>query len=77
MYDISDLPVTILDSSIIVINLDKHYMPGSYCVAICFSDSGFAEYFDSYGQPPYMLEMTTYFNVTQFLGHFNFTYYGV
>jgi hypothetical protein len=27
-------------------------MPGLHCVAISFSDSGYAEYFDSYGLPP-------------------------
>ena len=53
VYPIALLPVTLLKSSIIVINLDKHYMPGSHWVAICFSDSGYAEYFDSYGLPPY------------------------
>jgi hypothetical protein len=35
-------------------------MPGSHWVAVCFSDSGYAEYFDSYGLPPYKLEIMAY-----------------
>ena len=35
-------------------------MPGSHCVALCFSDCGHAEYFDSYGLPPYKLETMSY-----------------
>lgn len=60
VYPIDLLPVTLRKPSIIIINLDKHYMPGSHWVAVCFSDSGYAEYFDSYGLPPYRLEITTY-----------------
>ena len=43
-------------TSITVISLEKHYMPGSHRVAVCFSDYGYTEYFDSYGLPPYKLE---------------------
>ena len=46
-YPIDLLSSTLIKPSIIVINLDKHYMPGSHLVALCFSDSGYAEYFDS------------------------------
>jgi hypothetical protein len=60
VYPIDLLPPTLIKSSIIVINLDKHYMPGSHCVAVCFSDSGYAEYFDSYGLPPFKYETTAY-----------------
>jgi len=35
-------------------------MPGSHWVAVCFSDSGYAEYFDSYGLQPYKLEIMAY-----------------
>ena len=41
-------------------NIDKHYMPGSHWVALWFSDSGYAEYFDSYGLPPYKREIMSY-----------------
>ena len=54
------LPSTLIKPSIIVINLYKHYMPGLHRVALCFSDSGYAEYFDSYGLPPYKLEIMSY-----------------
>ena len=60
VYPIDLLPSTLVKPSIIVINLDKHYMPGSHWVAVCFSDSGYAEYFDSYGLPPYKLEIMAY-----------------
>jgi len=35
-------------------------MPGSQLVAVCFSDSGCAEYFDSYGLPPFKYEIMAY-----------------
>jgi hypothetical protein len=59
VYPIDLLPSTLIKPSIIDINLDKHYMPGSHWVAVCFSDSGYAEYFDSYSLPPYKLEIMT------------------
>jgi hypothetical protein len=49
VYPLDLLSSTLTKPSIIVINLDKHYMPGMHWVAVCFSDSGYAEYFDSYG----------------------------
>ena len=49
VYPIDLLAVTLLKPSIIVINFDEHYMPGSHSVAVCFSDSDYTEYFDSYG----------------------------
>jgi hypothetical protein len=35
-------------------------MSGSHWVALCISDSGYADYFDSYGLPPYKLEIMSY-----------------
>jgi hypothetical protein len=60
VYPIDLLPSTLIKPSIIVINLDKHYLPGSHWVAVCFSDSGCAEYFDSYGVPPFKYEIMAY-----------------
>jgi len=40
VYPTDLLPSTLIKPSIIVINLVKHYMPGSHWVAVCFSDSG-------------------------------------
>ena len=60
VYPIDLLLSTLIKSSIIAINPNKHYMPGSHWVAVCFSDSGYAEYFDSYGLPPYKLEIMAY-----------------
>ena len=56
-YPIDLSPSTLLKTSIIVINLDKHYIPGSHWVAVCSSGPGYAEYFDSYVMPPYKLEI--------------------
>jgi len=52
VYVIDLLPSELIKPSIIVINLDKHYMPGSHWVAAGFSDSGYADYSDSHGLPP-------------------------
>jgi hypothetical protein len=71
MYPIDLLLVTPLKPSTIVTNLNK---PGSHWVAIWFFDSGYVEYFDSYGLPPYRLEITTYCNVTEFHGDLSATY---
>ena len=60
VYSIDLLPSTLIKPAIIVINLDKHYMPGSHWVAACFSDSGYGEFFYSYGLPPIKLEIITY-----------------
>lgn len=60
VYPIDLLPSTFIKPSIIIINLDKHYMPGSHWVAVCFSDSGYAEYFDTFGLPPINHEIIAY-----------------
>jgi len=60
VYPIDLLPSTLIKPSIIIINLDKHYIPGSHWAAVCFSDSGCAEYFDSYGLPPFKYEIVAY-----------------
>jgi len=60
VYPLDLLSSTFIKPSIIVIDLDKRYMPSSHWVAVCFSDSGYAEYFDSYGLPPSKLEIMAY-----------------
>jgi len=60
LYPIDLLPSTLIKPSIIVISLDKHYMPGSHWVAVCISNSGYAEYFYSYGLPPYKFEIMAF-----------------
>jgi hypothetical protein len=60
VYPIDLLPSTLIKPSIIIINLDKHYMPGSHWVAVCFSDSGCAKYFVSYGLPPFKYKIIAY-----------------
>ena len=71
VYPTDLLPITLLKPSIIVINLDKHYIPGSHWVALYFSDTGCTEYFDSYGLPPYRLELTTYLQLHSMSYTFN------
>jgi hypothetical protein len=60
VYPINLLTSTIIKSPLIVVNLDKHYMPGSHWVGVCFSDSGYAEYFDSFGLPAFKYEIMAY-----------------
>jgi len=60
VYPLDLLPSTLIKPAITVINLDKYYMPGSHWLAVCFSDSGYAEYFDSHGLPPFKLEIKSY-----------------
>ena len=60
VYPLDLLPPTLIKPSIIVINLDKHYMSGSHWVTVNFSDTGYAEYFDSYGVLPLKLEIMAY-----------------
>jgi hypothetical protein len=54
------LPPTLIKPSINVIKFEKHYLPGSHWVAVCFSDSGCAEYFDSYDLPNFKYEIMAY-----------------
>ena len=58
VYPINLLPATLIKPSITVNH--KHYMPGSHWVAVCISDLGYAEYFDSYGLPPYKLKIMAF-----------------
>ena len=60
VYPLDLSPSTLTKPAIIVMNLDKHYMSGSHWVAVCFSDSGYAEYYDSFGLPPFNLQMKAY-----------------
>ena len=55
IYPTDLLPFTLIIPSIIIINLVKNYMAGSHWEAPSFSDSGYAEYFVSYGLPTYKL----------------------
>jgi len=60
VYPIDLLQSALIKPSIIVINLDNHYMPGSHWVAVCISDCGYAKYFDSYGLLPYQFEVMAF-----------------
>jgi len=60
IYPTDLLPSTLIKPSRIAINFDKHHMVVSHWVAVCFSNSGFAEYFDSYGLPPVKYEIMAY-----------------
>jgi len=59
VYPIDLLPSILIKPSIII-NFEKIHMPGSHWVAVSFSDSGYAEYFDSYGLPTYKLQIMAY-----------------
>jgi len=60
VYPIDLLLSTFLKPAIIIVNFDKHYMSQTVWVALCFSDFEYAEYFDSYGLPPFKLEILIY-----------------
>jgi len=60
VYPIVFYHQTFIKPSIIVINLDKHYLQCSRWVAVRISDSGYVGYFDSCGLPPYKLEIIAF-----------------
>jgi len=62
VYPIDLLLSILLNPSIIVINLSKNYirLSGSHYLDLCFSNSEWAEYFDSCDLPPYKLEIMAY-----------------
>jgi len=57
VYPIDILQSTLIKTSIFAIKLDKNYMPDSHLVAVCISESRYAESFDSFGQPHYKFEI--------------------
>ena len=71
VYPIHLLPSTLIKPSIIVMNLDKHYMPGWHWIAVCISDSGYDEYLDSYSLPPYKLEIMSFMQSNSISWKFN------
>ena len=60
VYPIGLLQSTLIKLLIIAINFDKDFIPGSHWAAVCISDSGYAEYFDSYALPPYKFEFMAF-----------------
>jgi hypothetical protein len=75
VYPIGLLPSTLIKPLIIVINLDKHYIPGSHWVAVCFSDSGYPEYLIRTACRLSSMKSQHTCNATQFLGHLTATDY--
>ena len=75
VYPIDLLSSTLIKPSLISIKFDKFYMPNLHWVAVSISDSGYAEYFDSYGLPPYNVEIIPLRIAIQFFGHLNATEY--
>jgi len=72
VYPIDLSPSTLIKTSIIVINLYKHYMPGSHWIAVCFSDILIRTAYHLSS----MKSWHTY-SATQFLGHLIATDYRV
>jgi hypothetical protein len=66
-YPIDPFPSSLLKSSIIVINLDKHYMSASYWVTVCFSKTGY----DSYCLLSYKHESMAYLQLHSMSWTFN------
>ena len=46
------LPLYVSLPSYIICNLDPDHLPGSHWIAIYISESGYGEYFDSFGRRP-------------------------
>jgi hypothetical protein len=77
VYPIDLLPSTIIKHSIFAINLDKRYISGSHWVAVCFSDSGYAEYLIRTVYHHTNLKSCDTCKTIQFLGHLIATEYRV
>jgi hypothetical protein len=45
-----------------VCNTDPHDKPGQHWIAMYISDDGIGEYFDSYGQPPFIGNFIEFLN---------------
>jgi len=60
VYPVDLLLSTLLTHIIIVINLSKNYISCSHCLDLCFRNTEWDEYFDSYDLPPYKLEIMAY-----------------
>lgn len=52
VYSIDTLPSVFSLPAIFIVNFDPSHLPGSHWVAIYISDTGYGEYFDSYGMRP-------------------------
>jgi len=60
VYLLNLLPSILIKPLIIFIKFDKHYLHGSHWEAVCFSDFGYAVYFDSYALPPVKFVIIAY-----------------
>ena len=69
MYPLDLLSSSLIKPSIIVINLDKHYMPGSHWVAVCFPTLGTPNILIRAGYHNSNLKSWHTCKATQFLGH--------
>ncbi len=56
------IPAKVKGPCTMVINTDASTNPGSHWVAIFITRDGIAEYFDSYGQPPEVAEISSFLN---------------
>jgi len=76
VYPIDLLPSTLIKTSIIVITLDKHYMPGSHWVAVS-PILGVPNIFIRTAYHLSGMKSCHTYDGTQFLGHLIATYYRV
>ena len=60
IYARDELPENIQFPTGLVVNSDKRDEPGTHWLAIYIDRNGFGEYFDSYGFPPYLDEITKF-----------------
>ena len=77
VYTLDRLLCTLIKPSIIVIKLDKKYIPGSHWVAVCFPTPGTLIILIRTGYHHSNLKSWHTCNATQFLGYLTSTYYRV
>ncbi len=64
------IPTKVKGPCSMVVNTDPSTNPGSHWVAIFITRDSTAEYFDSYGQPPDVAEISSFLNKYN-VGHYN------
>ncbi len=64
------IPTKVKGPCSMVVNTDPSTNPGSHWVAIFITQDCIAEYFDSYGQPPDVAEISSFLNKYN-VGHYN------
>lgn len=71
VYASDCLPRKIAPSTALIVNTDPHTKRGTHWVALYLDGNGYLEYFDSFGQPPFVLDHIRFIRRNSFLYRFN------